>query len=710
MQAVAEMGKTRKNSSSNMKTEQKISDQKALDLIAEENGIAIAIVDENARQVVVTNNNSICRNLNPTGDFSPKCAAFCGKALEKAVEAGETIGFECHAGLDCRAIPVIDADTQFVVIAGRTFLKADNYRKATERAIKGDWRIYSPSELFENVLLSGTSDVLDKAAKQVKDLLETSHHRSNVLDEPLLEIADEVPVAKNVVTELKMEKTLEILKPEAIASTEKTAGAQAWRSFFGSILKKDYAEASRSILEFIAHQFNLSALIWLEKTKDRFDNTISFGEVANRKVRLGIRPDDQRLITVLQNESSLEIGERAKNGGSEPARVMNLFPIGVGDDISAAVAVLDTVDLVDKKRQIARFCHSIAPQLEILRLRNEVLGRNAVTEAVREFGNSLKGIDADDFWMNITQKAAEILAAERASLLVMDEKTGQFEIKSLIGAIKDLKSSEEVGGRVAKIVYAKNEAVIVSDITKTGLPPASPMRKYRTSSFISCPISVGSRTLGVMSFTDRADGSEFDRHSLELFQAIAPQLAVAIDRAELKEKAGEFEQLSVTDALTGLLNRRYMEERLSEEIKRSNRHGFPMSFMMLDVDHFKSYNDAYGHPAGDTALKMVAHVIRDTLRSADVAARFGGEEFSILLPQTTGEEAAAIAERIRSNIEHADFPHRLVTTSIGVASCSAELCASADLVSAADKALYEAKRTGRNKVLSFEEMKALRAN
>ena len=140
-----------------------------------------------------------------------------------------------------------------------------------------------------------------------------------------------------------------------------------------------------------------------------------------------------------------------------------------------------------------------------------------------------------------------------------------------------------------------------------------------------------------------------------------------------------------------------------EEIKRSNRHGFPMSFMMLDVDHFKSYNDQYGHPAGDGALKLVANVIRDTLRGADVAARFGGEEFAILLPQTTGEEAVMIAERIRHNIEHAKFPHRRVTASIGVASCSAELCVSADLVSAADKALYEAKRQGRNRVLVFED-------
>jgi diguanylate cyclase (GGDEF)-like protein len=193
---------------------------------------------------------------------------------------------------------------------------------------------------------------------------------------------------------------------------------------------------------------------------------------------------------------------------------------------------------------------------------------------------------------------------------------------------------------------------------------------------------------------------------LNLLLAISPQIAIAIDRAMLKEKAGRLEQLSVTDALTGLLNRRYLEARLSEEVKRSNRHGFPMSFMMIDVDHFKSYNDQFGHPAGDAALRLVGSVIRETLRGADVAARYGGEEFSVLLPQTAGEEAAVLAERIRQNIAEANFKHRKVTASIGIASCSAELCAAADVVDAADKALYEAKRRGRDRVINFEQVPA----
>ena len=743
-----------------------------LDEIADDSGLAIAVVDAASREVSVSNDTSVCRSLNPGGQFSTACSLFCGKALENVTAAGKTISFECHAGLECRAVLIGSADAPLAAIVGRTFVKAENYRKATERAISGDWREYAPSQLFENVLLTGSLSVLDKAAKRIERLVaappiaesapqtgplietasktpsyeaiyrevERSKQRDRTVNKPKEEVSTlvkrfnrEVGLEPNIVRPVLEPEPQPAAKPQVISPPEadratvsrpltettpeatpesgpatvsnenRTAEARAWRSFFGSLLKTDYPKAAESILEFLGVQFNFSSLLWLEKKENRLENAAAYGEMKSRKVRLGIAADDPRLIEASRNDRPLELGERSKDPAAADARRMHLFPIGVGGEISAAIAILDPLDDENVKNQIARICHSIAPQLEILRLRGEIAQGETLSLAVKKFSESLKKIDSDDLLINLTQNAAEMLRAERASLMIYDDKSEALEIKAIVGAI-GFKPNGVVGDRVAKIVFGRKAPVIVADVTTTGLPPAPPDRQYKTASFMSSPIFVGGRTIGVMNFADKASGLPFDRQSLELFQAIAPHLAVAVDRATLKEKAGEFEQLSVTDALTGLLNRRYIEQRLMEEIKRSNRHGFPMSFMMLDVDHFKTYNDQFGHPAGDEALKLVGHVIRETLRGADVAARFGGEEFSILLPQTTADEAAAIAERIRTNIEEAKFQHRKVTISIGIASCSAELCSSSNIVSAADKALYEAKRRGRNTVLSFEGM------
>ncbi len=716
-----------------------------LDQLADESGLAIAIVDDKGQEISVSNNNSICRNLNPGGKFTVKCAAFCGTALEETTEVGGPVSFTCHAGLECRAVPIRQAENSFVAIIGRTFVTAENYRRATTRAISGDWSSFAPAEFFENILLSNSIELVENtaeklaasvpelpkaepiAAPEVEVIAETEAEITEIPVEPTQEEAtnivekfnreilnkdlnkdkaDTVEPAKEVVVEPVIETETEPTAVEAQPEpAEKAASeARAWRAFFGSLLKTDYPKAADSILEFLAHHYSFKSLVWLEKINGRLENTTTFGEMKGRKVRLGISPDDKRLIEASQNEMPLELGE--KQQGDEK-RIMHLFPIGVGGEISAAIATLDPIKPEAVKKHIARICHSIAPQLEILRLRSEVASQELLGGAVQRFSESIKTIDDDDFWLKLTQNAAEMLQAERASLLVFDDRAEALNIKALIGSRNEFDPNDEVGSRVAKIVFDRNEAVAIEDVATTGLSPVGAERNYKTRSFMSCPVNIGGRAIGVMSFTDRATGKPFDRASLDLFQAISPQLAVAIDRATLKEKAGTFEQLSVTDALTGLLNRRYIEERLMEETKRSNRHGFPMSFMMLDVDQFKSYNDSFGHPAGDEALKIVGSVIRDTLRGADVAARFGGEEFAILLPQTIAEEAITIAERIRSNIEETDFPHRRVTLSIGVASCSAELCSAKNIVSAADKALYGAKHGGRNRVRSFEEMNGI---
>jgi diguanylate cyclase (GGDEF)-like protein len=369
-----------------------------------------------------------------------------------------------------------------------------------------------------------------------------------------------------------------------------------------------------------------------------------------------------------------------------------VFASRVGGDIRGAVGVEGQMN-PDLARSVSRLLRRVGPQLEVLRLDREVSSRERINRATARFTDSFKHIDEEDFWTKVTQISAELVQSERASLLVRNEPAERLVAKAAIGARIDLRSSPEVGARVARVVLDLGKPVVVHDIDQTRVKPAPNEWHYRTGSFISYPILIGDRRLAVMNFTDKVGGTAFEESDIVLLNAIMPQIAVAIDRTTLKDKAGEFEQLSVTDALTGLLNRRYLERRLNEEIDRSKRHHFPMSVMMLDVDDFKSYNDTFGHPAGDAALKIVAGILKDILRGADVAARYGGEE---------SVEAAAIAERLRQRIEHTEFPKRRITISIGIASCSKEIDTPEDVIAAADHALYEAKNNGRNKVRTYD--------
>ena len=197
----------------------------------------------------------------------------------------------------------------------------------------------------------------------------------------------------------------------------------------------------------------------------------------------------------------------------------------------------------------------------------------------------------------------------------------------------------------------------------------------------------------------RNAASDFLHH---LAAVIAACLEIAVTRERLQH-------LGLADALTGVNNRRFFDQRLPEEIARNRRSGTPLSCLLIDVDHFKNFNDRYGHQAGDHALRGVAQLVRSLLRRSDIFARFGGEEFAVLLPETGQAAAAIIAERIRHRAESARFAiggglNASVTLSIGVATLEPE---SADrepaslrvrLVEAADRGLYRAKGNGRNRV------------
>ncbi len=220
-------------------------------------------------------------------------------------------------------------------------------------------------------------------------------------------------------------------------------------------------------------------------------------------------------------------------------------------------------------------------------------------------------------------------------------------------------------------------------------------------SLISAPLIVGDKTLGILR-VDSSSPHHFATDDLRFLRTIGDLASIAIENAQLYKKV---EDLAIRDGLTGLYLRRYMLDRLQEEMGRELRRGKELCFLMIDLDRFKQYNDRFGHIAGDMVLRTVAGILLQHFPQAgDLVCRYGGEEFCVLLPDCPKEKAVELAHEVRKEIQAHEIVLRRqkthVSASIGVAAFPTDARTKEELIIKADEALYKAKETGRNKVIA----------
>jgi diguanylate cyclase (GGDEF)-like protein len=222
------------------------------------------------------------------------------------------------------------------------------------------------------------------------------------------------------------------------------------------------------------------------------------------------------------------------------------------------------------------------------------------------------------------------------------------------------------------------------------------------------PLTAQGAALGVLCLRLAASSPAAPGGQQRLAQTVADSLALAFSNLQLRDT---LRQQSIRDVLTGMFNRRYMEESLEREIRRAARPGYPVGLIMLDLDHFKSFNDTFGHAAGDLLLRTVGEFLSVHIRAGDVACRFGGEEFVLILPEASLEITRQRAEHLREEIRHLNPEYRgqrlgPMTVSAGVAAYPTHGRDAEQLLRAADEALYLAKHAGRDRVAAAPRLAA----
>ncbi|MEK7267138.1 MAG: diguanylate cyclase, partial [Nitrospirota bacterium] len=338
-------------------------------------------------------------------------------------------------------------------------------------------------------------------------------------------------------------------------------------------------------------------------------------------------------------------------------------------------------------------------------LRQELDTAKKEIEFFEDVGKTLtSSLELNKILVAVMRKTKEIIGAEAWSVLVVDETTGDlvFERADTKKVEKyRLKPGEGIAGWVAQ----EGIPVIVPDVSldKRFCSRMDKQTHFKTRSLMCVPIKSQGRVIGVLEVVNKVTGEPFTKEDLNLLMRLVDQAALTIERTTLYQKMAE---LVVTDDLTKLFNTRYLNRTIETEIQRSNRYKTSISLIFIDIDHFKNINDQYGHLIGSKLLVEMGQLIIKGLRGIDIVARYGGDEFVVVLPQTPPKASVQIAERIRKSVEQNTFLKKegyalKMTASFGVASYPESAKTKEDLIRLADEAMYRVKNTTRNGVYAI---------
>lgn len=391
------------------------------------------------------------------------------------------------------------------------------------------------------------------------------------------------------------------------------------------------------------------------------------------------------------------------------------LPIQCGDELMGFLALFDAELHQRDIQMVELLIGRLSSKLLLARKEELNAGGNSLTGKLMLLMDSISSTESrGELFRNILESSADILQASSGSLMLVEENGRDLRIESAIGLSPRIAQNMklEIGVGISGKVAASGEPMLVNNIEEDERTGIRNRHRFKTKSFVSAPLKVKGKVMGVINLSDKNNGRVFTSQDLELLCSVLGQAAMALERTVSEERAERLEQLSMADPVTGLFNQRFLEIRLEEELNRSGRHGESLAVMYVDLDGFRTYNEICGGNAGDGALKKTALLLKAASRQMDTVTRVAGGKFCIIVPGASRSESFIVAERIRSKIENAAFPQEeklatgRLTASIGISLFPENGNTVENLLQSANDALGKAKIAGRNRVVqSAAEMK-----
>lgn len=307
----------------------------------------------------------------------------------------------------------------------------------------------------------------------------------------------------------------------------------------------------------------------------------------------------------------------------------------------------------------------------------------------------------------ILANLSKIIGVQRCSIMLLNNERKSLTMRASLGLKKiDRSRTISMGEGIAGWVAKKGEPLLIQDIDKHPFYKRTKNEKYISKSLLSVPIRYKDTVIGVLNITNKKDQKAFTEVEQKLVSYYADQVSIAIENANLYSQV---ERMAITDALTGLANHRYFQDILKNSFSFAKESNMSLSMIMSDVDDFKKLNDTYGHLTGDQVLSQIGSIMLNNLQEKEFfASRYGGEEFAIILPGINENAAFDVAETLRKIIHdlkiEADNETISISISCGVAMIQKDINTQQKLIDHADKAMYHAKRTGKNKTIRYSSL------